>query len=109
MAARKRRDDHQDLVGALKHELRRRILRLMSDGRKASPCELAEELDEKLSNVAYHVRVLARCRALRPAGSKQVRGAKKHYYRWSLGPKWAREMLEESEDEPPQRGKKRKA
>lgn len=104
MASRKRRDDHHKLVVALKHELRRKILRRMSDGRKVSPCELAEELGEKLSNVAYHVRVLAESGALKPVGSKQVRGARKHFYRWSLKPKWAREMLDESDD-PPKRPK----
>ena len=91
---------------ALKHELRRKILRLMSDRRKASPCELAKELGEKLSNVAYHVRVLAASGALKPVGSKQVRGARQHFYRWSLKPKWAQEMLDES-DEPPKKPKKR--
>lgn len=97
MASGKHPDDHHKLVVALKHELRRKILRLMSDRRKASPCEIAEELGEKVSNVAYHVRVLAQCGALRPVGSKQVRGARKHFYRWSLKPKWARDMLDESD------------
>jgi len=101
VAPHKDRDEHQRLAGALNHELRRRIMRLMSDGRKASPRDIADELEEKLSNVAYHVRILVDARALRPAGTKQVRGAQQHFYRWSLKPKWARDMLEEPEKKKP--------
>ena len=49
---------------ALGHPLRRRILREMLDERtRTSPRELAAELGEPLSNVSYHVRVLAECGA----------------------------------------------
>lgn len=108
MATGKRSDDRQDPAGALNHELRRRILRLMSDGRRTSPRELADELDEQLSTTAYHVRILAGCRAIRPAGYKQVRGARQNFYRWSLKSKGAREMLDEYEDSDKQDARKRK-
>jgi DNA-binding transcriptional ArsR family regulator len=83
------------LIAALRHSLRREILRLMSDGRKASPSELAALLDQRLSNVAYHVGVLTECGALKPAGKKKVRGATQHFYVWSLEADWALAMLEE--------------
>ncbi len=87
------------LITALRHPLRREILRLMSDGREASPSELAEELDQILSNVAYHVRVLTECGALKPARRKKVRGATQHFYTWSLEADWALAMLEADEEE----------
>jgi DNA-binding transcriptional ArsR family regulator len=95
---KRRRNKNHALVTALRHPLRRAILKRMSDGRKASPSELAEELDETLSNVAYHVRVLAKSRALKPVSRRQVRGATQHFYRWSLKAKWAQAMLEEDEE-----------
>ena len=96
---KRRRNKNHALVSALRHPLRREILKRMSDGRKASPSELAEALDEKLRNVAYHVHVLARSRALTPVAYRQVRGATKHFYRWSLKAKWAQAMLEEDEEQ----------
>lgn len=95
---RGRHDKNQALLFALRHQLRRRILRLMLDGREASPSQIAEELDERLSSVAYHVRVLAGCGALTPTGNEHVRGATKHFYCCSMDAKWARVMLEEDED-----------
>ena len=104
MAPSKRIEEHHSLVAALRHPLRRRILRTMSDGRETSPSELAKELGERLSNVAYHVNVLARCGALKAVGQRKVRGATQHLYRWSLTAAWAREMLEQTEGEsPPER------
>jgi DNA-binding transcriptional ArsR family regulator len=93
--SKRRRDKNHGLIAALRHPLRRQILRLMADGREASPSELAVELDQALSNVAYHVRVLAECGALRPVGNRQVRGATQHFYRWSLDAEWAQTVLEE--------------
>ena len=58
------RSNDNDLLMALRHPLRRRILRLMGDGIVISPLELADRLDKSLSNVSYHVRVLAGCAAV---------------------------------------------
>lgn len=95
---RGRHDKNQALLFALRHKLRRQILLLMLDGREASPSEIAAELNAVLSSVAYHVRVLAECGALRATGNEHVRGATKHFYRSSMDAKWARTMLEEDED-----------
>lgn len=89
----------QKLIAALRHPLRREILRLMSDGREASPSEVAEELDQLLSNVAYHVRVLVECGALKPVGKRKARGATQHFYSWSMEADWARAMLEADAEE----------
>jgi len=98
---KKRRNKNHALIAALRHPLRREILRRMSDGRKASPSELAEELGEALSTVAYHVRVLAESGALKRDGEQQVRGTKQHFYRWAVEEDWVESMLEEDEEQSP--------
>jgi DNA-directed RNA polymerase sigma subunit (sigma70/sigma32) len=71
-----------DVYTALSHPLRRRILALMSaSDRPFSPSELADLLDEKLSNVSYHVRSLKDVFALiRLVDEKQSRGSTEHFY-----------------------------
>jgi DNA-binding transcriptional ArsR family regulator len=92
--------DHK-LLMALEHPLRREILRIMSDEKEISPGQLAERLDRRLANITYHVRVLARCGAVTPAGSKRSGGATQYFYRWALKEKWARDMLGEEQGKPP--------
>jgi DNA-binding transcriptional ArsR family regulator len=99
--ARKDKPDLQALLTALKHEMRRRILRVMADGEPISPCELAKRLDESVSNVSYHVRVLARYMVVESVEDRQVRGATQHLYRFGLGAEWARKVLEEFEEDGP--------
>jgi DNA-binding transcriptional ArsR family regulator len=93
--------EHQRALAALRHPLRRRILRAMSDRKQASPRELAEKLDEPLSNVSYHVRTLAEHGAVKEVKRRQVRGATQHFYRWALKSKWAQDILRETKDEAP--------
>jgi DNA-binding transcriptional ArsR family regulator len=99
--AEKDRPDLQALLSALKHELRRRILRLMADGEPISPRELSEPLGEPISNVSYHVRVLAEYALIESVEERQVRGATQHFYRFALDAEWARKVLEEVEEDPP--------
>jgi DNA-binding transcriptional ArsR family regulator len=69
------------LIGALNHQLRRRILRVLHAGDEPrSPVQLAKELEEPLSTVSYHVTVLIGFCALEPAGERQVRGTVEHFY-----------------------------
>lgn len=76
-----KRDSKQELLDALKHPLRRRLLRRYLESKeKLSPRELAELENESLSLVSYHVRRLAELDAIEIAGSKQVRGALQHFY-----------------------------
>jgi DNA-binding transcriptional ArsR family regulator len=92
---------NNSLLVALRHPLRRAILRAMADGEAVNPRELAELLGERLSTVAYHVKVLAKCGAVAPAGDESVEGATKHFYRRSLEEEWAKEMLDQDEEKPP--------
>ena len=67
---------------ALRHPLRQRILRALSgltDGPR-SPKQLSDLLDRPLSNVSYHVRVLAKCEALELVRTRPVRGSVEHFY-----------------------------
>jgi DNA-binding transcriptional ArsR family regulator len=98
---KRRRNKNHALIVGLQHPLRREILRRMSDGEKASPSELAEEMGEPLSSVAYHVRVLVRSGALKADGERQVRGARQHFYRRSVEEDWVEAILEEDEEQSP--------
>lgn len=85
--------DDNDLLVALRHPLRRDILRTMRDEEVASPRELAATLQQPLSNVSYHVRVLAECAAVALVDTKPVRGSMQHFYRASIEAPWALEVL----------------
>ena len=70
-----------NLISAIAHPLRRRILRVIADGGEScSPAQIAEELALPTGTVAYHARVLWRFGAVEPAGQQQVRGAVEHFY-----------------------------
>ena len=87
-------DKANDLFTALGHPLRRRILRQMiAKGGETSPRELAIGLDEPLSALSYHVRVLAECGAIRLVRTKQIRGSTQHFYRPAIRARWARTAL----------------
>ncbi|HEX3173170.1 MAG TPA: helix-turn-helix domain-containing protein [Solirubrobacterales bacterium] len=85
--------DNHALLAALKHPLRREILRAMADRKPISPRELSDQLEESLSNVSYHVRVLAEYGVVEEIDSQQVRGATQHFYRCTLRAKWALTVL----------------
>jgi len=105
MAGSKRKGN--DLFNALGHPMRRRILREMLDtGEEVSPRELAAILDEQLSALSYHVRVLAECHAVELVGTEQIRGSTQHFYRAIVKTDWALSALEAG-DEPPGRGRSR--
>jgi len=63
------------LLIALRHPLRRRILRVMADGEPTSPNRLSATLRKPLSNVSYHLRVLAHCSAVTLVTTKGIGGA----------------------------------
>jgi DNA-binding transcriptional ArsR family regulator len=92
--------DIQAFLTSLKHKLRRRILRVMVNGEPISPCELSGLLGQPLSNVSYHVRVLAECGLIEVVEERLVRGATKHLYRWAVDAEWVKKLLEEEEEEP---------
>jgi DNA-binding transcriptional ArsR family regulator len=86
-----------ELISALSHPLRRRILLAYVDGSVecASASELAQALDRRVGQVAYHLKTLAKGEILRPVPSGD--GAKAGAgYGWTLGvePEWLRLVLE---------------
>jgi DNA-binding transcriptional ArsR family regulator len=88
-----RRSSDNDLLIALRHPLRRQILRAMADGEAVSPRELAAAVEKPLSNVSYHVRVLASCSAVTLAETKPAHGSVQHFYRFAVDAPWARQIL----------------
>ncbi len=70
----------QRLVKALAHPLRVEILAILNE-RMASPNELSKELDEGLSQVSYHVKVLKDFECIEMVKTEPRRGAVEHYYR----------------------------
>ena len=49
--------------------------------RRASPNEIAAELDEEVGNISYHVKKLASLGVVELVDKRQVRGAVEHFYR----------------------------
>lgn len=83
-----------ELLVALRHELRRRILRAMAEEDPVSPRRLAQVLHEPLSNVSYHVRVLAAdCGVIELVDTKEVRGSMQHFYSSRVEATWALVVL----------------
>jgi DNA-binding transcriptional ArsR family regulator len=70
----------QKLVKALAHPLRVEILVILNE-RMASPNELSKELEEGLSQVSYHVKVLKDFECIEMVKTEPRRGAVEHYYR----------------------------
>jgi predicted transcriptional regulator len=97
------RSDDNDLLVALGHPLRREILRQMANEEATSPREIATAVDRQLSNVSYHVRVLADCAAVSLVRTKAVRGSMQHFYCMTVEAPWARQVLglAERDDGPP--------
>jgi DNA-binding transcriptional ArsR family regulator len=91
MAARLTSTDN--LLRGLGHPLRRQILREMDGEKTISPRELSGRLEERLSDVSYHCRVLERCGVLRLVSTRPVRGSVQHFYRASVDADWAQTVL----------------
>lgn len=70
----------QTVAKAFAHPLRIQILIILNQ-RVASPNLLAQELDQSLNLVAYHVRVLEKYKCIELVNTKQRRGATEHFYR----------------------------
>ncbi len=91
--------DDNELLIALRHPLRRQILRTMALQDQISPRQISNELREPLSNVSYHVRVLADCGAVTLVDTEPVRGSMQHFYSTAIDEPWALAVLGLSEDE----------
>lgn len=99
------RSDEDNLLIALRHPLRRQILREMADGIAISPRELSTALRQPLSNVSYHVRVLAEHGAVILVETRPVRGSMQHFYRSAVKAPWARQALGLGENDGGETGK----
>jgi DNA-binding transcriptional ArsR family regulator len=84
----------QNLFVALGHPTRRQILREMNGGPPASPRELTERLDDTLSNVSYHFRVLAEAGVIKLVSTRPVRGSTQHFYGMEIDAEWAKAVLD---------------
>jgi DNA-binding transcriptional ArsR family regulator len=73
------------IAKALSHPMRARILGILNE-RVASPNEIAEQIDERLPNVSYHVRALLDLGCIELVSTAQRRGAIEHYYRAVVRP-----------------------
>ncbi|HXF30281.1 MAG TPA: helix-turn-helix domain-containing protein [Solirubrobacterales bacterium] len=69
----------QDLVKALAHPMRVRILEALQ-GRTASPTELAREFHESLGVVSYHANALLEVDCIEQVGTRPKRGTIEHFY-----------------------------
>src|ERR1700744_1889438 len=69
----------QDLVRALAHPMRVRILEALQ-GRTASPTELAREFGESLGVVSYHANALLAVDCIEQVRTQPKRGTIEHFY-----------------------------
>jgi DNA-binding transcriptional ArsR family regulator len=77
----KKKDGVEQIVAkAFAHPLRVQILIILNE-KVASPNMLAQQLDQSLNLVAYHVRVLEKYDCIELVDTKQRRGATEHFYR----------------------------
>jgi DNA-binding transcriptional ArsR family regulator len=87
-----------ELISAVGHPLRRRILSAYLDGslEGASARELAEALDQRVGEVAYHLKTLAKNDILRPVQSRDRKKPHEAHYGWALGieEEWLRLIME---------------
>jgi DNA-binding transcriptional ArsR family regulator len=88
------RPGHEQLVKGLSHPVRTECLTVLSD-QVASPREISEIIEEDLSNVSYHVRVLSELGLIELVGEEPVRGAVAHYYKAVERPLVSEEEWEE--------------
>jgi DNA-binding transcriptional ArsR family regulator len=73
-------DDLAVRLKSVGHSTRLRIVaRLHTDGR-SSPSEMADDLDEPLGNISYHVRQLLKGKLIALVDEQPRRGAVEHYY-----------------------------
>ena len=77
--SRDRETIDQDLVRALAHTMRVRILETLQ-GRTASPTEMAREFGESLGVVSYHVNALLDVGCIEQVRTQPKRGTIEHFY-----------------------------
>jgi DNA-binding transcriptional ArsR family regulator len=88
----------RELAVALAHPTRRAILRRMSDEVEWSPSDIGGDLQVPIVQAAYHMKVLAKNRAIE--ATKIVPGSRsiKHMYKFAIETDWALTALGLSKD-----------
>lgn len=95
-----------DLIPALNHAVRRQALRVLHSSRKPmGPAQVAAKLKlgggpkDRLSQVSYHMKVIARLRVISLVDEHQVRGAMEHIYASEVAKDtWVRAMLKRTQE-----------
>lgn len=93
---------HADLLNAIDHPRRRRILRMLHDrGEPCNPIEIALKVEGPLGLIAYHIRVLRELGAVERVSEEQEHDSAEHFYESRVeGDSSIEAMLEEpGEDE----------
>jgi hypothetical protein len=86
--------DDSKLLEALRHPLRREVLRWMHGKGAVSQREIANGMEMSLEDLSYHVRALAKYEAIALAHKRQpARGSMQNYYCFAIEAEWALEML----------------
>jgi DNA-binding transcriptional ArsR family regulator len=85
-----------ELISAVGHPLRRRILNAYLDGdlECASARDLAEALNQRVGQVAYHLKTLAKSEILRPVQRRGGREEEAHCWALDVEAVWLRLVLE---------------
>lgn len=87
-----------ELISAVRHPTRRKILRAFVDGplASASADELADALEQPVAQVGYHLKTLARCEILRLSQEGDRNDPEEHHYGWTLDLEadWLRVVLD---------------
>lgn len=96
--ASKREDPTQALLKALRHPLRRELLRrFLAATEPLGPTELAASMKQPLSNLSYHVRELAKFGAVEITEEEPRRGSVAHFYEaaaWVKETPWVQDALD---------------
>jgi DNA-binding transcriptional ArsR family regulator len=96
-----RAQQRANLIWAIAHPLRRRVLRTLVDsGEARSPMEMARSFDLPVSALAYHVKILLNLGAVELTDEQTARGAIEHFYDSTIEDDPPIEtLLEETRDE----------
>ncbi len=70
----------QKVIKALAHPVRAQALAILNE-RVASPNEIAQELDQGVGHISYHINVLKDCECIELVETVPRRGAVEHFYR----------------------------
>jgi DNA-binding transcriptional ArsR family regulator len=70
----------QKVIKALAHPVRAQALAILNE-RVASPNEIAQEVDQGVGHISYHINVLKECECIELVETVPRRGAVEHFYR----------------------------